>query len=191
MMQADALAKLIKRAQERDPVAFDLLVEAYGKRLYGYFFRLSGSRDDAEDLLQELFVRLVQMIGRYQHDGRFEGWLFRIAANLARDRIRRRKVTQVSLSRGSASLPAGDDPLARLADISAARPEDGLNRTELIDRLQQAISRLPDGEREVICLRHFSQLPFREVADVMGIPLGTALARAHRGLAHLREMMQE
>ena len=89
VMDAGRLSDAIRRAQARDAAAFDELVDAYSGRLYGYFYRLTGSRHDAEDLLQELFVRLVRMIGDYQHDGRFDGWLFRIATNLVRDRVRR------------------------------------------------------------------------------------------------------
>ena len=76
--------------------------------------------------------------------------------------------------------------LAHQPDPDAADPADRLYRAEQVDRLQQAISRLPDAEREVILLRHFSQLSFRQIAEVMETPLGTALARAHRGLARLR-----
>ena len=93
-MDADQIADLIARAQQRDPAAFDAIVQAYSVRLYGYFYRLTGVSHDAEDLLQELFVRLVRRIGEYQHDGRFDAWLFQIATNLVRDRLRRAKKTR-------------------------------------------------------------------------------------------------
>jgi len=187
---AAELADLIARAQRREPAAFDALINAYGARLYGYFYRLTGSRHDAEDLLQEVFIRLVRMIERYQHDGRFEGWLFRIATNLVRDRVRRSKTGRAATDslgpRGARSEAesTGDRP-----DPAAERPSASLERAENLDRLQQAIGQLPEAEREVIMLRHFAQLSFREIADQMGTPLGTALARAHRGLAKLRELM--
>ncbi len=189
-MDAEQLAKLIARAQRREPTAFDQLVEAYGARLYGYFYRLTGSRHDAEDLLQELFVRLVRMIAHYEHDGRFEGWLFRIATNLVRDRVRRARKNKAA---GLEPAATGEevDLLASFPDASAPLPGDGLQRGEQIDELQWAIAQLPDQEREVILLRHFSQLSFREIAEEMGTPLGTALARAHRGLARLRELMNQ
>jgi RNA polymerase sigma-70 factor, ECF subfamily len=189
MMDAAVLDDLIGRARRREPAAFDALVEAYSPRLYGYFYRLTGLREDAEDLLQEVFVRLVRMIDRYEHDGRFDAWLFRIATNLVRDRVRRQK-------RASGAPFAGlidpDQPgsIEELPDRSSVRPQDALDHAEDVDRLQRALSRLPEGEREVILLRHFSQMSFKEVAETMGTPLGTALARAHRGLARLRELME-
>ncbi len=78
-MDAVVLDDLIRRARQRDSAAFETLVEIYSPRLYGYFYRLTGRREDAEDLLQEVFVRVVRMIGRYEHENRFDAWLFRIA----------------------------------------------------------------------------------------------------------------
>lgn len=185
-MDAFNLTDIIARAQANEPSAFDVLVDMYGRRLYGYFYRATGRRDEAEDLLQELFVRLVGTIGHYQHDGRFESWLFRIATNLVRDRIRRGRS-----SREVAQSVEGDwaRPISDLRREPPAHALDQLDSAEDIDRLGRAIQELPEPERMVILLRHFAQMPFQEIADVMGTPLGTALARAHRGLARLRQLM--
>ena len=185
-METAELADLIRRAQRRDPAAFDALVEAYNARLYGYFYRLTGSRHDAEDLLQEVFVRLVRMIDQYEHKDRFDGWLFRVATNLARDRVRRARRT-AGLHAQAVSAEVG--PLDELADPAVDQPGRTVERAEQCDRLQWALGQLPEAERQVILLRHFSQMAFREIAEVMDTPLGTALARAHRGLARLRKMM--
>ncbi|HSW45588.1 MAG TPA: RNA polymerase sigma factor [Phycisphaerae bacterium] len=182
------IAELVARAQRADPAAFDELVDAYSPRLYGYFYRLTGVRHDAEDLLQEVFVRLVRTIGDYKHDGRFDAWLFRMATNLVRDRVRR---VRASRGAGLAAATGGDGSSAWLQrpDPTASDPSEAVHRAEQVDRLQRAIARLSEAEREVILLRHFSQLSFRQIADAMGTPLGTALARAYRGLARLRELM--
>jgi len=187
-MDAVVLNDLISRARQRDPAAFETLVEIYSPRLYGYFYRLTGQREDAEDLLQEVFVRFVRMIGRYEHDGRFDAWVFRIATNLVRDRVRRQK-----RSPGLEVLGTDEDEPGRveeLADDDGDQPVSAMELTEQVDRLQAALRQLPEAEREVILLRHFSQISFREVAEAMGTPLGTALARAHRGLARLRQLME-
>src|SRR5262245_10493020 len=89
------LAAIIAGAQRGDAAALEALVDRYSSRLFGFFFRMGGRRDEAEDQMQEVFVRLVRMIGSYKDDGRFESWLFRIAANLARDRIRRSRRSPV------------------------------------------------------------------------------------------------
>ena len=181
MMDPEQLASLIERAQRRDTAALDEIVQAYAPRLFGYFYRLA--RPEAEDLLQELFLRMVRMIGTYQHDGRFDAWLFRIAANLVRDRVRRAR-------RGTEGDVSGAEALYQMPADSAELPDEQVSVDEQCDRLQQAIEQLPPTEREVIMLRHFSQLSFQEIADMMQTPLGTALARAHRGLRHLRELME-
>ncbi len=188
-MDAVVLDDLIRRARQRDSAAFETLVEIYSPRLYGYFYRLTGRREDAEDLLQEAFVRVVRMISRYEHDNRFDAWLFRIATNLVRDRVRRQRRS----ADAGASGARQDEPgiLEEVADNEVDRPDDVLETTEQVDRLQWALKQLPEAEREVILLRHFSQMSFREVAEAMGTPLGTALARAHRGLAKLRRLMNE
>lgn len=186
-MDAEALADLIRRAQARDETAFDALVEAYSSRLYGYLYRLTGSRIDAEDLLQDVFVRVVRMIGRYEHDGRFDAWLFRIAINLVRDRVRRsRKITT------GAGSDEDSDYLQEIPDApETSDPSQQMQLAESCDQLQRALNQLSGPEKEVIMLRHFSELSFKEIAELMGTPLGTALARAHRGLKRLRELMTE
>jgi RNA polymerase sigma-70 factor (ECF subfamily) len=189
MMDAVVLDDLIRRARQRDSAAFETLVEIYSPRLYGYFYRLTGRREDAEDLLQEVFVRVVRMIGRYEHENRFDAWLFRIATNLVRDRVRRRRrAAGVESSGGQQDEPG---VLEEVPDEEVDQPDDVMQTAEQVDRMQRVLRQLPAAEREVILLRHFSQMSFKEVAEAMGTPLGTALARAHRGLAKLRRLMEE
>lgn len=191
-MDDTGLADVIERAQRRDPAAFEVLVEAYSRRLYGFLYRLTGHRDESDDLLQEVFVRVVRMIDKYEHDGRFEAWLFRIAMNLARDRVRRIRKSPVVPA--AEYRPAdGSESQADILDRPHGEQEAPDGRAELadeVDRLQWALAQLNDAEREVIMLRHFSDMPFSDIAQVMGTPLGTALARAHRGLRRLREIME-
>ncbi len=153
---------------------------------------LCGQPEDAEDLVQEVFVRMVKSIARYEEDGRFEAWLFRIAANLGRDRGRRQKRNPVVGSiEADSTETAGDrfEQRVRLAP-SHQDPEQRMTLTEEIVRLQTALNRLPTEEREVVMLRHYTDMSFAEIADLMGSPLGTALARAHRGLAKLQKWME-
>ena len=166
-------------------------VAAQIPRLRRYARALVGNAADADDLVQEVFVRVVQKISAYVHEGRFEAWLFRIATNLIRDRFRRAKRTPVHQS---LDVEGGDgQPRAtwagELADPAMASPSDDVERREDVDRMQRALAELPPGEREAVMLRHFSQLSFAQVADVMCTPLGTALARVHRGLAKLRKLV--
>ncbi len=188
-MDDAALAQVIRGAQRGEAAAYDRLVDAFAHRLIGFLHRQSGSRHDAEDLLQEVFLRVVRTIGSYHHDGRFEPWLFRIAANLARDRIRR--VRRSIEWPESVSQLEGRDETGPLQQAPASEePGDvALQRAEEFDALDAALLKLPPTEREVILLRHFSQMSFREIAELLGVPLGTALARGHRGLGRLRKLM--
>jgi RNA polymerase sigma-70 factor, ECF subfamily len=190
-MDAAQLANVIARARRRDPAAFESLVDLYGPRLYGYFYRFTGSRHEAEDLLQETFIRMVRMIGTYEHNGRFDGWIFCIATNLVRDRVRRVKSAKAAGLYPTQAAEDENEYLSNCSDDSVGELSARLEQAEQVDQLQKAIAQLPEPEREVILLRHFSQLSFREIADQMQTPLGTALARAHRGLARLREMMEK
>lgn len=192
-MDEAALAELIHRAQRGDAAAFDRLVDAYGHRITGFLHRMTGARQDAEDLVQEVFLRLVRTMGNYRHDGRFEAWIFRIAANLARDRVRRAQrapkfvaiKTGGGAEAGDASEPGSLDTIA-----GSSEPADAaMDRDEQTRALHAALAMLPETEREVMMLRHFSQMSFKEIAEMAGVPLGTALARAHRGLKRLREIM--
>jgi RNA polymerase sigma-70 factor (ECF subfamily) len=188
-MDQEMLADVIRRAQAREPAAFDVLVEEFGGRIYGLLFRLTGSRDDAEELAQEVFLRVVRMIGRYRHDGRFEPWLFRIAANLVRDRARRGSRQPTRSEPACPQAGRTDEMLNRLPS-DGPRPDEAVVNAEDVERLHAAIAALPRPECEVIMLRHFGGLSFKEIAEIMGTPLGTALARAHRGLARLRALME-
>ncbi|MCH8879512.1 MAG: sigma-70 family RNA polymerase sigma factor [Planctomycetes bacterium] len=183
-MDIDAL---IRGAQAGRADCFDELIDLYANRLYGYFYRSSGSATVAEDLVQDVFLRLIRAIKRYDHREQFEAFLFRIAGNLNRDRIRKsRRSKERSLALEEDQLPA-----LTMADAHIHEPLAALEQAEHIDAMQAAMARLPAAEREVIVLRHFSELSFGEIASIMDTPLGTALARAHRGLKKLRSMLED
>jgi RNA polymerase sigma-70 factor (ECF subfamily) len=186
-MEPQRLPEVIARAQKGDPKAYEALLEAYGSRLYGYFLRALGSHHDAEDLLGEMTLRLVSRLGAYDDRGRFEPWLFRIAANLVRDRIRR-----VRTNPTPASLSAEDDSGGSLTDRLAGEdtPADqGLVDREASAELAEALEKLDELTRQMIILRHYGQLSYREIADLCECPVGTVLARVHRGLKALRRWM--
>lgn len=186
----DGLAALIAGARRGDAACFEGLVDRYADRLYGYFFRLGGSRSDAEDLLQEVFLRLVSAIGRYEHQDHFDAFLFRIATNLYRDHVRRTRRSGCDLRLVGDALELEENVRAP-GRTGVPQPSRRLEESERRDRMQEAMASLPAHERQVIALRHFSDMSFKQIAAIMGTPLGTALARAHRGLARLRLILTE
>jgi RNA polymerase sigma-70 factor (ECF subfamily) len=186
-MEADRLRETIASAQAGSAEAYKALLDVYGPRLYGYFFRATGRHHDAEDLLGELTLRLVRQLGKYDHRGRFEPWLFRIAANMVRDRIRRRKSRPTPIS-----MSIEDDtgePLADKLPGTEAPVDEDLVAAEMSKELHDALQSLDERTREIILLRFFGQMSFKELADTFQCPLGTVLARVHRGLKALRQIM--
>ena len=183
----DELRQMIAHARAGRAEGFEQIVSALGPRLYGFFVRATGNHHEAEDLLGELMLRLVKMLPSYDDRGRFEPWLFRIASNLVRDRIRRRQVRSVVVAMHSNDGLSIEDELP-----SPPQPVDAaLLASEDSRALWAALDRLDATTRDMVLLRHFSELSFKEIADLYECPLGTALAKVHRGLKTLREMLTE
>jgi RNA polymerase sigma-70 factor (ECF subfamily) len=175
------LARLVSLAKSGRTDTVEQLVDLYAPRLYGLLYRMTGSVPDAEDLLQETYIKMLRGLAAYEEAGRFEAWLFSIAANLARDWLRRQG--------RSAAATAADDTVESAGGSAEPEAERRLIQMEQADQLQRALADLSPPEREVVTLRFFSDLSFKEIAQVLKVPLGTALARAHRGLKHLRDRL--
>jgi RNA polymerase sigma-70 factor (ECF subfamily) len=154
----------------------DLLV-ASAPRVYGLLFRMVGRRDVAEDLMQETLLRAYRGLDAYQPEGKFRAWLFRIAANQARDWIRRQKRRPL----------VTDEPHA----VAEMPPEADAVARERAGRVNQALARLAEPDREILLMRYYGNMTFKEIAQANGEPLGTVLARAHRALKKLGEMIPE
>lgn len=187
-MEADQLRAMVAAAQKGRSEGYESLLQAYGSRLFSYFFRATGSRHDAEDMLGEMMLKLVGQLKTYVDHGRFDQWLFRVAANMVRDRIRRKRVRPRATSLAEKAedgqsleeyLPGPHQPV----DGPALAAEDGR-------QIDAALQRLDETTRQMILLRHFGDMSFKDIADLFDCPLGTALARVHRGLRALRELME-
>lgn len=185
----DIVAELVSRCRRGDREAFEPLFSLFRGPLYAYLARTTGDRHEAEDLLQDVFVRLIENLDRYEESGRFEAWIFRIAANRVRDWARRRKHAERTLS-GVPGAGDGDGPAPGVVDRSVeAPPETQMIAGEEVRLLELAMAQLEAEERQVLTLRHYGDLSFREIADIMGSPLGTILAKSHRALLKLRDKM--
>ena len=187
-MDARAIAVLLTRCQAGERAAWDTLVDAYWQRLFGYALRATNNAELAQDLVQETFLRIVQRLGRYDDQGKFEAWLFRILVNLVRDHGR-------SLSRHPTQSTVMDCDGERVELINEMSgkdnaPFDPLYQQEDVDALQVALRRLPEGDRQILLLRHFADMPFKDIARTLNCPIGTVLARAHRALGKLRSLME-
>jgi RNA polymerase sigma factor (sigma-70 family) len=150
----------------------------YGRFLYTVAYRLTGNRDDAEDLVQEVLLRVRRGLETYQ-PGSMEGWLSRITTNAFLDEMRRKKRRPLEL------LP--EEPERVLP--SSAGADETLASEMLPDDIQQALRRLPEDYRAAVVLCDVVGLPYQEIGDALGIPVGTVRSRIHRGRALLREAL--
>lgn len=178
MGTSNELTRIIDGCKVGDPDCFAQMLDLYAARCYGYFYRLTGDRGLSDELLSELFVKLVEKIGSYK-GGSFESWLFRIALNIFHDHLRGRQRRKRLLD-GHRSELESESWEARVSDA----------KEEWLDRLQSQLARLDADTREIIMLRFYSELSFKEIAQLRSEPLGTALSKLHRGLKKLRELME-
>jgi RNA polymerase sigma-70 factor (ECF subfamily) len=187
-MDARAIADLLARCQAGERAAWDTLVDAYWQRLFGYALRATNNAELAQDLVQETFLRIVQRLDKYDDQGKFEAWLFRILVNLVRDHGRSlaRHPTQ------STVIESDGDRIELTDELSGKVPApfDPLHFQESLEALQGALRRLPEGDRQILLLRHFADMPFKDIARTLNCPIGTVLARAHRALGKLRGLME-
>jgi len=181
-MRADTdSTDLIRQAAAGDAGAWRQIVASCGPRVFALIYRQCGDRDLAEELTQATFVTVVEKFdSKYREQGRFEPWLFRIAMNRLRDEMRRRK---------RQAVPINQAMLVHVRDESAPQVLERLSRDEQIERLRISVAELPEADREVLHLRHTAGLSFAQIAETLGQPLGTVLARAHRALKKLREKL--
>ena len=174
--------ELIRGLQAGRPEAFERLVREYGDRIYRFVKRLAGERP-AEDLTQEVFLRVHRSVDSYRPEGRFDSWLFTIANNLCIDHARRRKP--------EASLGDLDGDLAPERFAAETRgPLDQMEEDERRRALLKAVERLPFEQRQVFLLREEAGMSFREIAEMTGCPLNTALGRMHYAMESLRKSLK-
>jgi RNA polymerase sigma-70 factor (ECF subfamily) len=179
---------LVGRCRDGDLSALELLVERYQDRVYNLVLRMIGRPEDAADITQEVFLRAIEHIGRFRQKAQVFTWLFRIAVNLAVSRRRRdQRVRFVSLDGASSGgtesgEPQSMDPIGSRED----RPDDAAERDEQNRRVAQAVAELDEEFRAVLVLKDIEGLDYRQIADVLDLPLGTIKSRLHRARNELR-----
>jgi RNA polymerase sigma-70 factor (ECF subfamily) len=182
--------RLVEACQEGDSAAFNLLVWRWEKPLYNFIYKYVGDATLAEDLVQDTFVRMLKSIRRYSHQGSFSTWLYRIAVNLCKDHLKRKRVPMVSLhdyyTTGTGERVYVQD---RVAD-ERTRTDAGLNADEREELVRRLLTSLPEEQRIVILLKEYQELTFREIADVLDVPEGTIKSRLYHALRSMRESLE-
>ncbi len=167
--------------------AFELLVKRHEKPLFNFILRSVGRRDVAEELLQEAFIRIIKSAPKYQQTAKFTTWAYTIARNLCIDRARKyKKRKELSLDKQIGGDEGGATFLDNVVDENAADGGMEIEKRVFLERLKKALDELPDDQREVFVMREFSGLKFREIADILDIPVPTAKSRMRYALETLR-----
>lgn len=179
----DAVERVVSRACGGDEDAWRWIVDAYAKRVYGLLRSKGCDRARAEEITQSVFVSVARVLGQgqYKEQGHFDAWLLRIAMNRLRDDARARK---------RRPMQAYDESSVHLT--GEHRPDNGAPQDGLagLDQLHEALADLSPPDREVIELRHRADMSFKQIADLLGQPLGTVLARHHRALRKLKTALE-
>ncbi len=182
--------RLIKACQDGDPSSFNMLVWRWEKPLYNFIYKYVGNATLAEDLVQDTFIRVLKSIKRYTHQGSFSTWLYRIAVNLCKDHLKRKRLPMVSLhdyyTTGSGEKIYVQD---RVAD-EKARTDDSLKAEEREELVRRLLAGLPEEQRIVILLKEYQELTFREIAEVLEVPEGTVKSRLYHALKAMKENLE-
>ena len=176
--------ELVASSLAGDPSAFDLLVLRWDRKIQGAIYRLMGSEEEARDLCQEAFLKAYRGLGGFKGEAKFSSWLYQIALNLCRDRMRRRR------GRVMVSLDALEaDAQGQILRDEGASTQDLVEAHDMQQRVRAAVMALPDDQREVIVLKEYEGLTFQEIAEVLGLPVSTVKTRLYRGLDRMRERL--
>lgn len=183
----DADEALLAAFVAGDESAFAPLVRRYERELFQFIYRFLGNSAAADDVFQETFIQVYSSAKTFDPTKRFRPWLFTIAANKARDQIRsrnRRHTVPLQASIGSAlgGTPGEGREFIDLLESPDIGPVEQLEGIELAERVNAAVQRLPEKLREVLILAYFNKFPYRDIADTLGLPLGTVKSRLHAAL---------
>ena len=175
--------ELIEACRAGETSAFDVLVARWEDKIRGAAWRVLSSEEEAREVTHEAFVKAYGALAGFKSEARFSSWLYQIALNLCRDRLRRRK------TRATVSL----EELEENGPVLAARgpgAQEQLIRDDLASAVRRAIEHLPAEQREVVILKEYQGLTFLEIAQALDVPVSTVKTRLYRGLGQLRMRLE-
>jgi RNA polymerase sigma-70 factor (ECF subfamily) len=181
--------QLMEAHLQGDDAAFGTLVNRYANALFGYLVRLTEHSQDAEDLFQETLLRIHTKAHTFKTGKRFKPWAFTIATNIANDRFRRIKRRGVVLTMDDPDRPIPETAFLDCEDTADINPVKNVIRTELQERVQDAIKTLPDRQRTALVLAYYQDLSYREVAEVMKCSVGTVKTHMSRATHKLADIL--
>lgn len=183
---------LLSEYRQGNREVFATLVKRYERELYLFLVRFLGDRSAAEDVFQDAFLQVHQSAEQFDASKRFRPWLFTIAANKARDLLRanaRRPTSPLE-----ASITPGDDESGRYIDLmrsATALPDEPMQQAELTERVRQTVMGMPSHLREILLLSYFHGFAYKQIGEILDIPLGTVKSRLHAAVAFFAEKWRE
>lgn len=179
--------QLVKDYEAGSNEAFDVLLRRHQDRIFSYILRIIKNEDIANDIFQETFVKAIQTIrqGRYTENGKFPAWISRIAHNLIIDYYRQEKSENVQ------SSDLTDVDVLNRKELCEATIEDAIVTEQIRDDVKYLIKELPALQREVLIMRYYQGLSFKEIAEITGVSINTALGRMRYAILNLRRIANE
>ncbi len=167
--------------------SFEILIHRHKKKVFNYIMLMVKNEQLAEDIFQDTFIKVIQSLkeGKYKDNGRFISWVVRIAHNLVIDHFRKEKQMNMISNENYVT------DLFNSKKMSDRNVEDVIVREQIHSDIRKLIDQLPDDQKQVILLRHFGELSFKEIADQTGVSINTALGRMRYALINLRKLIQK
>lgn len=182
--------ELIEAYAEGETPAFRVLVERYRDELMRFLYRFMGSRDTAEDVFQEAFLQVHQSLDTFDTSRRFKPWLFTIAANKGRD-LHRKKNRRSALELSAEVGEEGGPTFVDLMEVDVPAPSAAMDLRERDRLVQRALDTLPEHHREILLLAYFQRLTYAQMADQLGVPIGTVKSRLHAAVARFAKAWEQ
>jgi RNA polymerase sigma-70 factor, ECF subfamily len=189
---AHVAALLVRRCVAGDAAAWEEIVQRYHRRIYNLCYRFAGSADDAQDLTQEVFIRMYRTLNSYDVGrGAFMTWITTLTRNLLVDHFRKTKHDRLTDSLDATASDHEDAmPLGERIPDGGPAPDSGVQSRETKETVHQALQKLSPELREAVILRDLQDMDYREIATVLKVPEGTVKSRINRGRAELARLLQ-
>ena len=179
--------ELVQRFIEGDQNSLEILIHRHKSRVYSYILLIVKNQDLAEDVFQETFIKVIRSLkrGKYVENGKFVSWVLRIAHNLIIDHFRKEKL------QGTVSNDSMEVDIFNSQKFSEETIEDQIVSSQILSEVKELIKELPDDQQQVIYMRHYMGLSFKEIAEQTGVSINTALGRMRYALINLRKLIRE
>jgi RNA polymerase sigma-70 factor (ECF subfamily) len=188
-----AEAAFVRRLVAREEAAFSELVRLFERRVYALVYRMLGTRHEAEEITQEVFVQVFKSIDQFRGDAKLSTWIYRVAVNLCKNKIKyhARRAGHLHQDYDAIADGAAGTAAAGVSVGSVDRPDELVAGIQLERIVKQALALVDADFRELVVLRDVEDLSYEEIASVTGLPRGTVKSRIHRGRQQLRERVEQ